>query len=132
MLRLFSQNCSVLLPSVQCPQTQALALHRVVFTKVASVCHDYVPFPLLHRIFQMFLRLSRSGTANFHSRPLHFSSNWYFYPSFKICISDQPSPSSLLVCHVSHITTGTHKPLLIQWPQPASSRDLNLLGFTPL
>lgn len=63
-----------------------------------------MPFPLSHTIFQTFLRLLRSARADFHSHPLHFFSNWYFYPSFKTYISDQPSPSSLLACRVPHTT----------------------------
>lgn len=51
-----------------------------------------LPFPLWQRIFQMFLRLPKVGTANLHSHPLYFSSNWYFDPFFKICISHWLSP----------------------------------------
>lgn len=51
-----------------------------------------LPFPLWSRMFQMFLRLSRAGTTSFHSHPLYFSSDWYFDPFFKICVSHRLSP----------------------------------------
>lgn len=72
---------------VQRPQSQALTVHHVV-VKVAPVC----PSLFEAECFKCFLRLSRAGTASFHSHPLYFSSDWYFDPFFKICVSHRLSP----------------------------------------
>lgn len=63
-----------------------------------------LPFPLWHRIFQMLLKLPKLATANLHSHPLYFSSNWYFDRFFKTYISH----NSLLACQGSHSTADPH------------------------